>query len=170
MLPCPEFVQIMNEKEMFGYIKQIASSIVEDPTINFDNLALIGLRGNGLFLANQLAFYLEKTKHVSLPVGCIDNSSLHWKFDLFNKQIILVDDILYTGRSIRKALFILEEHKLSIIRLGVLIDLNWHELPISADYTGISINISTQESIKMTLKFDEECKVFKLPFPNPTKW
>jgi len=175
-VPIQEKAIIMGESEIKRALVRIAHEIVEKNR-GVDNIALIGIRSRGIFLARRLAretFKIEK-KEVSVGVLDItlyrdDLSTLIQKpqiinteipFEISTKKIVLVDDVLYTGRTVRAAMdAIVDLGRPQIIQLAILIDRGHRELPIRADYIGKNLPTSKKEIVKVKLKEkDKEDKV-----------
>lgn len=132
------------------------------------NLVLVGMRTRGVPLANRLAANMEKLEGVTIPVGALDISLYRDDLALLDKQptvertdipvsidgrsVILVDDVLYTGRSARAAMdALIDLGRPQSIQLAVLIDRGHRELPIRADYVGRNIPSSRHEEIKVRM-------------------
>ena len=130
------------------------------------NLALVGIQTRGDFLAKRLADQIRKIENVTLPVGSMDINMYRddWTkishqpivrpsnipFSVDDMDIILVDDVLFTGRTIRAAMDALMDFgRPSRIELAILVDRGHRELPIQADYKGISINTEHQDMINV---------------------
>jgi pyrimidine operon attenuation protein/uracil phosphoribosyltransferase len=131
-------------------------------------LALVGIRTHGAFLAERLQVQVERIEKVKVPVGALDitlyrddltligpQPVLHkteLDFDITGKAIILVDDVLFTGRTVRCALDELVDFgRPTRIQLAVLIDRGHRELPIRADYVGKNVPTSLEESVEVHL-------------------
>lgn len=134
-----------------------------------ENVALVGIRTRGVPLAARIADEIEKIENVKVPTGSLDitlyrddlttmgyNPVIHGTeidFDITGKHIILVDDVLYTGRTIRAALdAIIDMGRPNSIQLAVLIDRGHRELPIRADYAGKNVPTSRREAIEVALQ------------------
>ncbi|MDY6291426.1 MAG: bifunctional pyr operon transcriptional regulator/uracil phosphoribosyltransferase PyrR, partial [Succiniclasticum sp.] len=121
-----------------------------------ENVALVGIRTRGVPLAARIAEEIRKIENAEVPVGSLDitlyrddlttmgyNPVIHGTeidFDITGKHIVLVDDVLYTGRTIRAALdAIIDMGRPNSIQLAVLIDRGHRELPIRADYAGKNV-------------------------------
>jgi Pyrimidine operon attenuation protein/uracil phosphoribosyltransferase len=132
-------------------------------------LCLVGIRSRGVFLAERLQKYIEKIDGNIVPVGILDITlyrddltlvseqpvvhKTEINFDINEKKLILVDDVLYTGRTIRAALDALVDFgRPNIIQVAVLIDRGHRELPIRADFVGKNIPTSQNESVEVRLQ------------------
>ena len=178
---------IMTKEDIQNALQKIARQIIAKNT-PIHNLALIGIRSRGVDLAKRINIYIRNFSQTSLSIGIIDTtlyrddiSSFSYKpvlkkteisFSIDNKNIVLIDDVLYTGRTIRAALDALTDlGRPKTIQLAVLVDRGNRELPICADYIGLSFNTNQDESVKVTLKeAGEEDSVFILPFAEKTRW
>ena len=133
------------------------------------DLVLVGIRTRGVFLAERLQKQIRAIEHVEIPLGVLDITlyrddlgeiSAHPEvretkinFDLSDKVVTLVDDVLYTGRTIRAALdAIMDFGRPKAIQLAVLIDRGHRELPIKADYIGKNIPTSQNEQVVLRLQ------------------
>ena len=134
-----------------------------------ENVALVGIRTRGVPLAARIAEEIQKIENVSVPTGSLDitlyrddlttmgyNPVIHGTeidFDVTGKHIVLVDDVLYTGRTIRAALdALIDMGRPKSIQLAVLIDRGHRELPIRADYAGKNVPTSRKETIEVALQ------------------
>jgi len=178
---------IMTKAEIQNALLKMVRKIIDENS-PLNNLALIGIRSRGVDLAKRINNYIQNLCQTSLPIGIIDTtlyrddiSSFSYKpvlkkteihFSVDNKNIVLIDDVLYTGRTIRAALDALTDlGRPKIIKLAVLVDRGNRELPIRADYIGLTLTSSQEESVKVTLEeAGDEDKVFILPFPEKTRW
>ncbi len=133
------------------------------------NVALVGIRTRGVPLAARIAEEIQKIENVKVPTGSLDitlyrddlttmgyNPVIHGTeidFDVTGKHIVLVDDVLYTGRTIRAALdAIIDMGRPNSIQLAVLIDRGHRELPIRADYAGKNVPTSRREIVEVALQ------------------
>ena len=147
-----------------------------------DALALIGIRTRGALLAQRLAKELEAIDHRPVHVGVLDitlyrddlsriapNPIVHATeipFDVTDLRLVLVDDVLFTGRTIRAALNALNDlGRPCAIQLAVLIDRSHRELPIRADYVGKNIPTSLRERIEVRLNELDETEEVVLEEP-----
>jgi pyrimidine operon attenuation protein/uracil phosphoribosyltransferase len=138
----------------------------------------MGMRTRGEFLAKRLFLKIKEIENIELPIGVLDVtlyrddfrtrlkqpevSVSDITFNINNKDIILVDDVLYTGRTVRSALnAIMDLGRPSTIQLFVLIDRGHRELPIRADYVGKNIPTSVDEEIKVKMtEIDSEDAIY----------
>jgi pyrimidine operon attenuation protein/uracil phosphoribosyltransferase len=133
-----------------------------------DNIVLIGMRTRGEFLAKRILSIIKRIDNAELPLGILDvtlyrddfRTSLKQpevsvsdiSFDINEKDVILIDDVLYTGRTVRSALNALMDYgRPSSIQLCILIDRGHRELPIRADYVGKNIPTSQNQEIKVKM-------------------
>ncbi len=133
-----------------------------------NNLVLMGMRTRGEFLANRIFRKLKEIGNMELPLGVLDVtlyrddfrtrlkqpdvSVSNITFDITQKDIILIDDVLFTGRTVRSALnAIMDLGRPNSIQLFVLVDRGHRELPIRADYVGKNIPTSSDEEIKVKM-------------------
>jgi pyrimidine operon attenuation protein / uracil phosphoribosyltransferase len=158
---------LLNSSDIERALVRIAHEIVERNK-GAGNIAFVGIKTRGVPIAQRLASIIQDMEHVATPVGSLDISlyrddvsSLSFKhvvqqtyvpFDITNKQVILVDDVFYTGRSIRAALdALMDLGRPETIQLAVLIDRGHRELPIRADFVGKNIPTARTEEIKVYL-------------------
>lgn len=166
---------VMDQVEVERSITRIAHQILETNK-GAEDLALIGIVTRGDVLAHRLAEKIGEIEKVKVPVGSLDitfyrddtaialNPEVHVTdipFDLTGKRIILVDDVLYTGRTIRCALdAIMDYGRPNCIQLAVLVDRGHRELPIRADYVGKNVPSAQNEAVKLFLsEVDEDTSV-----------
>jgi len=159
---------IMTEEAIKRTLARIAHEIIERNE-SVEDLLLVGVHTRGVPLARRLAVNIEGFSGVKIAVGTLDISlyrddlsSLELKplvkltdipADIDGKSIVLVDDVLYTGRSTRAAMDALTDlGRPRSIQLAVLIDRGHRELPIRADYVGKNIPSSRHEEIKVNLR------------------
>ena len=148
---------------------RLAHEILEK-TENLDKLAFIGIRRRGVPLALRLAKKINELEKRDVPVGTLDINlyrddlstvgakpvlnSTDIPFDVTGKDIVLTDDVLYTGRTVRAALDALFDHgRPARVQLLCLIDRGWRELPVEAQYVGRMVQTSADEIIEV--KFQE---------------
>ena len=143
---------VMDSPSIDRAIVRMAHEILERNK-ETENLVLIGIQTRGIILAQRLRKAVEDIAKVKLPFGILDINlyrddlttasaqpvirKTEINFAIDNKTVILVDDVLYTGRTIRSALdALIDFGRPKFIKLAALIDRGWRELPIQADYTG----------------------------------
>lgn len=166
-MPKDTTVRIMNDKSISLALTRIAHEIIERNK-GIENVVIIGIRTRGAIIAERLAEVLSKIGKVALPVGVIDitlyRDDIQDKldqpvvqktdvlFDIVDKVVILVDDVLYTGRTIRAALDeIIDFGRPRAIQLAVLVDRGHRELPIGPDYVGKVVPTSHSERVEVHL-------------------
>ncbi len=149
-------------------LSRIAHEILEKNK-GSHNLVLMGMRTRGEFLANRIQEKIKQIDNADLPFGVLDVtlyrddfrtrlkqpevSVSNITFDINDRDIILVDDVLFTGRTVRSALnAIMDMGRPRSIQLCILIDRGHRELPIRADYVGKNIPTSQNEEIKVKMK------------------
>ena len=156
----------MTAEDMRRSLARMAHEIVEHNK-SLENLILIGMRTRGVPLAKRLAENILSFERVSVPVGALDFSLYRDDLNerrppikptdipesIAGKAIVLVDDVLYTGRSTRAAMDALVDlGRPDVIQLAVLIDRGHRELPIRADYVGKNIPTAIDEDVRVNLK------------------
>jgi pyrimidine operon attenuation protein/uracil phosphoribosyltransferase len=161
--------QLMSASEMDRTLVRLAHEILEKSK-DLDRLAFIGIRRRGVPLAQRLAKKIEALENRAIPVGILDInlyrddlstvateplvSATEISFSVTGKDIILMDDVLFTGRTIRAALDALfDQGRPARVQLLALIDRGWRELPIEARYVGRMVQTSENEIIEV--KFQE---------------
>src|SRR5437660_1451189 len=169
MSPTREKAQLMSASEIDRTLVRLAHEILEK-TKDLDQLAFIGIRRRGVPLAQRLGKKIETLEKRVVPVGILDInlyrddlstvdikpvvSSTEIAFNVAGKDIILMDDVLYTGRTIRAALDALFDHgRPARVQLLVLIDRGHRELPIKARFIGRTVQTTDIEIIEV--KFQE---------------
>jgi len=148
-------------------ITRIAHEILERNK-GSKNIVLMGMRTRGEFLAKRIFQKLKEIENIELPIGVLDVtlyrddfrtrlkqpevSVTNITFDINGKDIILIDDVLYTGRTVRSALnALMDLGRPNTIQLFALVDRGHRELPIRADYVGKNIPTATDEEIKVKM-------------------
>jgi len=162
-----EKAQILDQAGIQRAVTRIAHEIVERNKGTHD-LVLIGLRSRGVDLARRLAQELKIIDGADVPVGTLDVTlyrddlgrvglqpvvrKTEISFSINEKRVVLVDDVLYTGRTIRAALdSLIDLGRPRLIQLAVLVDRGHRELPIRADYVGKNVPTSRQEQVQVLL-------------------
>lgn len=159
---------ILTEADIRRAVTRIAHEIVER-NHGCDGVVFVGMRTRGVPLARRLAANIKEFEGVDIPVGALDInlyrddlSYLAWQpvvrptiipTDIREKSVILVDDVLYTGRSIRAAMdAIIDFGRPRSIQLAVLVDRGHREMPIRPDYVGKNMPTSRDEEVEVRLK------------------
>lgn len=168
--------ELMDEPAIKRSLIRIAHEIIEKNK-GTENLCLVGIRRRGVPLAKQICDNIKTIEGVILPVGELDInlyrddlteaheipevSNTKIDFDINSKHIILVDDVLYTGRTARAAIeAVFNLGRPSSIQLAILVDRGHRELPIRPDYVGKNVPTSQNELISVMLpEFDGETSV-----------
>lgn len=162
--------QILDSRKIKRALTRIAHEILEQ-NVEIESLAIIGIITRGAHLARRIAAIIKEIEDVEIPVGLMDISlyrdDVHSKLDqpivqrtdiLFSvsdKNVILIDDVLFTGRTVRAALDqIVDFGRPRTIQLAVLVDRGHRQLPIKADYVGA--NIPTAIDDKVVLEVTEK--------------
>src|SRR5260370_5549658 len=163
-----EKLQLMSASEIERTLVRLAHEIMEKNNGGRD-LALVGIRRRGVPLAERLAKHIRQVEKSDLLVGALDISFYRDDlstvaprpvvqqgdigFDVNGKDIILVDEVLYTGRTIRAALYALfDRGRPHRVQLCVLIDRGHRELPIEASFIGRMVQTATNEAIEVKLQ------------------
>ena len=167
MKPAQTVQTVLSADEMRRAIRRIAHEIIErDPGL--DRLVLIGMRTRGVPIAHRLAEAIREFEDAEVPVGALDiglyrddlsRRSLKATLqptdipsDLSGRRVVLVDDVIFTGRSIRAALdAIIDFGRPESIQLAVLVDRGHRELPIRPDYVGKNIPTSAGQDVQVLL-------------------
>ncbi|GBF32985.1 uracil phosphoribosyltransferase [Desulfocucumis palustris] len=159
--------KIMDQEGIRRAVTRIAHEIIERNK-GTDNLALIGIRRRGVPLALRLAGKIKDIEGKEVPVGILDITlyrddlatraqhplvrKTEVPFSVDGKKIVLVDDVMFTGRTIRAALdAVIDLGRPKIIQLAVLVDRGHRELPIRADYVGKNVPTSRREAVSVRL-------------------
>ncbi|HHT36924.1 MAG TPA: bifunctional pyr operon transcriptional regulator/uracil phosphoribosyltransferase PyrR [Firmicutes bacterium] len=174
--------QIMETDGIRRALTRISHEIIEKNK-GIADLAVVGIRTRGVPLAKRIADKIEEIEGAQVPVGILDISlyrddlsavadqptinKTEISFSVVNKTIILVDDVIYTGRTVRAALDgIIDLGRPKAIQLAVLVDRGHRELPIRADFVGKNVPTSKQELISVCLKeIDGEDSVYIMGRP-----
>lgn len=157
---------LLSEKEMETELTRIAREIIADGT---ENVALVGILTRGVPLAEWIAKRVEAIQHKPIELGSLDINlyrddlsevgeqpvvkPTEIPFSMTGKGVVLVDDVLYTGRTIRAAMDALIDYgRPRFIRLAVMVDRGWREFPIQADYVGKKVKTTADQNVKVMLK------------------
>jgi len=159
---------ILDEAKINRALTRIAHEILEHNS-GAETIAIVGILTRGAHLAKRIAAIIGKLEGVKVPVGLMDISlyrdDVHSKldqplvqrtdilFEVSNRNIVLVDDVLFTGRTIRAALDqIIDFGRPKTIQLAVLVDRGHRELPIKADYVGANIPTAVSDRVVLEVK------------------
>lgn len=163
-----EKTQLMSASEIDRTLVRLAHEILEKSD-GLERLALVGIRRRGVPLAQRLARKIESLEKRPVPVGILDInlyrddlstvgaapvvSATEIPFAVTDKDVVLVDDVLYTGRTVRAALDALFDHgRPARVQLLVLIDRGWRELPIEARFVGRVVQTTRNEIVEVKLQ------------------
>jgi len=160
--------KILDKTAIDKAIERMAHEIIED-TKDLANIAVIGIKNRGAYIGQRLADRIAKISKVTPPVGALDITlyrddltqvaeqpvvhATEIDFNLDAKKVVLVDDVLFTGRTIRCALdALIDFGRPAQIQLAVLVDRGHMELPIRADYVGKNVPTSVKEVVEVRLE------------------
>ncbi len=162
-----QIIEILSAEEIRRTITRLASQVIEKSG-DLSQLVLLGIYTRGAPLAQLIANQIEVLEQVKVAVGAIDIT--FWRddldrigtrtpakteipFDITGKTIVLVDDVIYKGRTIRAALNAVNEYgRPEVIRFLVLVDRGHRELPIHPDFTGKKLPTAKEEQVKVYLQ------------------
>ncbi len=159
---------LMTEVDMLRTIKRISHEIIEKVK-RIDNVVLVGIKTRGVPIAKMIKEEIEETTGKNIPMGAVDITfyrddlsmvgekpqvkGTNLEFSVEGKDVILVDDVLYTGRTTRAAIDeIIDYGRPASIKLCVLVDRGHRELPICADFVGKVITTTKKEVVKVKIK------------------
>jgi pyrimidine operon attenuation protein/uracil phosphoribosyltransferase len=174
---------ILDAKQMARVIRRMAGEIVERHHGNLASVLLAGIRTRGVPLAEKIAAEIERMEGARLPVGILDITlyrddlstvgpqpqvkGTHLPRSIDDCAVILCDDVLYTGRTVRAALDeLIDFGRPRIVQLAVLIDRGHRELPIQADFVGRKVPTSQNEIIEvsfLTTDPTEQVRILERP-------
>ncbi|MFM7448912.1 MAG: bifunctional pyr operon transcriptional regulator/uracil phosphoribosyltransferase PyrR [Leptolyngbyaceae cyanobacterium] len=162
-----EGVEILSPEDLRRTITRLASQVIERSG-DLSQLVLIGIYTRGVDLAHLLAHQIQLLEHLSVPVGALDitfyrddldtigirtPAKTDIPFDLSGKTIVLVDDVIFKGRTIRAALNAVNDYgRPAVIRLLVLVDRGHREVPIHPDFVGKQLPTAREERVKVYLQ------------------
>lgn len=161
-------VRLMNEEDIRRALLRLSHQILEKG-IEVADLVIVGIQRRGVPLAKRISKIIEEIKGEKPSTGILDITlyrddltqiayqpvvrSTHIPFSIDNKRVVLVDDVLYTGRTVRAAIDVLIDFgRPQRIELAVLIDRGHRELPIRADYVGKNVPTSSEEMVEVKVK------------------
>jgi len=159
---------VMDAQEISRALTRVAHEIIEK-NHGIANVALVGIRTGGVYLAKRLAKKLQEIEGTAVPVGELDitlyRDDLNARkehpvlrktdipFDITHRKVILVDDVLFTGRTIRAAMDgLIDLGRPGEIQLAVLVDRGHRQLPIKATYVGKNLPTALEESVEVYLE------------------
>ncbi|MEO0457793.1 MAG: bifunctional pyr operon transcriptional regulator/uracil phosphoribosyltransferase PyrR [Cyanobacteria bacterium P01_A01_bin.114] len=162
-----KIVEILSAEAIRRTLNRLASEIIER-TDQLDELVLMGIHTRGVPLAYQLTQQVNRLENIEVPVGELDITfyrddldqigvrtpeKTSIPFDLTGKTVVLVDDVIFSGRTIRAALNAIIDHgRPELIRLAVLIDRGHRQLPIHPDFVGKQLPTARHEIVKVFLQ------------------
>lgn len=160
--------QVMTPHDVDRSISRMAIQIVEKNR-NLKSLAIVGIHTGGVFLAERIKELIAKREGIEVPIGSLDITLYRDDWSLASQSpvvkttdlnfpvecctMVLVDDVLFTGRTIRAALdAIMDFGRPMVIQLAVMIDRGGRELPIQPDFVGMHVNVGDNERVDVLLK------------------
>jgi len=161
----PETTRVMDAEEVRRALTRIAHEIIEHNK-GAENLVLVGIRRKGVPLAHRLASLIRSFEGLEVPVGSLDialyRDDIHTRHpevrgtdipvDITGKNVVLADEVIFTGRTVRAALdALMDLGRPASIQLAVLIDRGHRELPIRPDYVGKNLPTSRKEMVNVLL-------------------
>jgi len=163
-----EKAKILDKEAIAKALARIAHEIREN-CVSMDDVVIVGIKNRGAYIGTRLAEKLEQIAGIKVPVGALDITlyrddltgsydqpivhATEIDFDISDKNVILTDDVLYTGRTIRCALdALIDFGRPAKIQLAVLVDRGHRELPIRADYVGKNVPTSPKEVVEVRLE------------------
>jgi pyrimidine operon attenuation protein / uracil phosphoribosyltransferase len=166
LMPSP-VIEILSADEVRRTVNRLASQIVERER-DLSKLALLGVYTRGVPLARVLARQIERLEQVKVPIGSLDITfyrddldqinlrtpqKTEVPFDVSGKTIVLVDDVIFKGRTVRAALNAVNDYgRPALIRLAVLLDRGHREVPIHPDFVGKELPTGKEEQVKVYLQ------------------
>jgi pyrimidine operon attenuation protein/uracil phosphoribosyltransferase len=164
---------VMDAQAIERALTRVAHEVLERNK-GTDGLALVGIRTRGVYIAERLRAKIDEIEHVDVPAGIIDITlyrddlsrsqqqpqvrGTQIPFAVDDKRLVLVDDVLFTGRTIRAALDALMDFgRPRSVQLVVLVDRGHRELPVRADYVGKNLPTAVNESVQVRLKESDGC-------------
>lgn len=162
-----EVIEILSAEAVRRTVTRMASEVIERSS-DLSKLVLLGVYTRGVPLAHMLARQIETLEQVSVPLGAIDitfyrddldtigirtPNKTDIPFDLSGKTVVLVDDVIFQGRTARAALEAVKDYgRPSVVRLAVLVDRGHRQLPIHPDFTGKLLPTAKEETVKVYLQ------------------
>lgn len=176
---------LCDEQEFEKHLDELAARIALSRRKEVP-LRLVGVRTRGVPIAVRIAERLSAELGIEVPVGAVDitlyrddlTRSQRWPvlrgtnvpFDVDGAEIVLVDDVLYTGRTIRAALnAVCDLGRPAVVKLAVVVDRGGRELPIAPDFVGMAVTPSPESIVRVQITpHDPRNGIFSLPRPTPT--
>lgn len=162
-----ETIEILSAEEVRRTVTRLASELIERSG-DLSRLVLLGIYTRGVPLAQMLARQIEALEQVTVSVGAIDitfyrddldtigirtPNKTDIPFDLAGKIVVLVDDVIFQGRTVRAALEAVKDYgRPSVVRLAVLVDRGHRQLPIHPDFTGKLLPTAREETVKVYIQ------------------
>ncbi len=157
--------QLLDSEAISRILMRISHQILEKNG-DLDSLAIIGMQSRGVFLAKEIQKNIAEIEGVTIPLGILDSTFYRddyrsgkkqpepkvtdVQFDLTGKKIILIDDVLYTGRTVRAALdAVFDLGRPETVQLMVLVDRGHRQLPIRADYVGKKMTTDSNQIVSL---------------------
>jgi len=179
-----EKAQILDGAGISRALTRVAHEILERNK-GTDGVVLVGLRSRGIELARRLSKKIKEIERVEVPVGALDVTlyrddlgkvgvqpvvrKTEIPFTVDGRKVILVDDVLYTGRTIRAAMdSLMDLGRPRLIQLAVLVDRGHRELPVRADYVGKNVPTSQQEQVQVLLEEEDGVDRVVILEPEPS--
>jgi pyrimidine operon attenuation protein/uracil phosphoribosyltransferase len=177
--------RVMDARKMKRALHRMATEIIERNR-DLSNLVIVGIRTRGIYIGKRMSKMIHELEEVKIPVGVLDITlyrddfseleaqhmvkKTEIDFSVANKDVLLVDDVLFTGRTIRAAMdSLIDLGRPQSIQLLVLIDRGHRELPIRADYVGKFLPTSKREIVQVRLKEIDEADEVMITEPSELK-
>lgn len=173
-------VNILSAEEIRRTLNRLASEVVER-TETLNNLVLLGIRTRGVPLAHVLADQIHRLEDLEVPTGALDITfyrddldqigvrtpkKTEIPFDLTDKIVVLVDDVIYSGRTIRAALNAVHDYgRPQAVRLAVLIDRGHRQVPIHPDFVGKQLPTASDETVRVFVQAIDDRDGVELSHP-----
>ncbi len=159
-------IELFSAEELRRTLNRLTAQVVE-ATPQLADLCLLGIHTRGVPLAERLAYNIQQWETARVPVGALDitfyrddldrigartPAATQVPFDITGRVVVLVDDVIYSGRTVRAALEAIKDHgRPRVVRLAVLVDRGHRELPIHPDFTGKVVPTSREEAVRVCL-------------------
>lgn len=163
-------VNILSAEDIRRTLNRLSSEIVER-TETLNNLVLLGIRTRGVPLAHTIAHQIHRLENIQVPTGALDITfyrddldqigprtpeKTEIPFDLAGKTVVLVDDVIYSGRTVRAALNAVHDYgRPSAIRLAVLIDRGHRQVPVHPDFVGKQLPTASNEKVRVFVEAED---------------